>query len=128
MELYRCPNCQHWRCPNCEDNSRQTIRHCAMSEHDLQEKSRATTPDANAAIPRRKNHTRNLLTFQSGHPQRKRETMRSQTDSPGLMSCAASGKHDRIIPAVTIENTKRTIAPADRRLTNKACGFPILNS
>ena len=32
MELYRCPNCNHWRCRECEDNSRLWLRCCQCGE------------------------------------------------------------------------------------------------
>jgi hypothetical protein len=32
MQLFRCPNCQHWRCRNCEDNSRLNLRCCKCGE------------------------------------------------------------------------------------------------
>jgi hypothetical protein len=32
MELYRCPNCQHWRCRDCEDNWRLQLRCCQCGE------------------------------------------------------------------------------------------------
>src|SRR5215469_400625 len=32
MQLFRCPNCQHWQCRECEDNSRLWLRCCQCGE------------------------------------------------------------------------------------------------
>ena len=32
MELYRCPNCQHWRCRECDDQKAYQLRCCQCEE------------------------------------------------------------------------------------------------